>query len=315
MMRTTLNFFTTLGNKKEQKAGDDMLFFVNERGVDSVDGFTNVGTEEESYFVRRRGSQIAIPRVSPAIDWEATYFLNCLCNRLEFILVSYYLFFRFLKKQQRQDLTLRQIVTSRSGTASIVESKQSRRIYASPHAVRMEVAGGKTEELTHSFPAISFQLHDHWGHTAIMQDRASTLGVELAVKGDHFLGQSVKCYVFRGALPYAKISDEYARVTASKWMWARDGEHIVTMRGPNGKGEAIMAVKKEKDPAIPTPTSTSAAVAYVKSWLPFGGGTGNSADSGPPPTFTCVVCSISLDWREIVRRITEATPPPNNNSK
>lgn len=222
---------------------------------------------------------MSFPRLSRTVDWEASYFLNALCNRLNFIL----------------------IITSRTA-AGAIHAKESRRIYASPHAVRMEVAGEKSEETSHSFPTVSFQLHDHWGHTTITADRGSMLGVELAVKGD-LLGRAVKCYVFRGALSFPKIAEEYARVSASKWVWARADEHMVKMRGPGGRGEAIMAVKREQAtleaPSAP-PVSTLAA---LRSWIPFRAA---SPPSDPASlSYVCVVSSISLDWREIVDRITK----------
>lgn len=55
----------------------------------------------------------------------------------------------------------------------------------------------------------------------------------------------MKRYLFRGALDRAKIAEQHARLAASLWPWAREGEHVVLMRGPGGEGEAVMVVKKD----------------------------------------------------------------------
>jgi hypothetical protein len=88
----------------------------------------------------------------------------------------------------------------------------------------MEGEHGKTESTSHSFPIISFQLHDHWGATnidgkticgifkttisctyQIKETNANILGVELVVKAATIMGKRAKCYVFRGALEHSTV--------------------------------------------------------------------------------------------------------------
>jgi hypothetical protein len=137
VQRYERSFWSNLfwADHENSSSGDDMLFFVNDREQND-EGFTEVGSE--LYFVRRKGTPLLLDRVSPGIDWEATFYLNAICNRLQYIL----------------------IVTSRAKTASgsVIITKETRQIYATPHALEMQDSQSKSEAASHAYPTISFQV-------------------------------------------------------------------------------------------------------------------------------------------------------------
>jgi hypothetical protein len=264
-------FAATLEQERHAQA-DDMVFYATAAapagGVEEED-FTDVG----SFFVRRRGATGAsMPRLgSPFVDWEATFYLNALCNAVEFRLV----------------------VTGRSSESpGDVGEKVATRVFASPHL--LPAADAKTEQQS-SFPLLTFQVHDYWnvGSVAVAcsGDRggAKLLGVELLAKGT-LLGRAVRAVVFGGALSGAQIEDGFVRQRRNDWAWTRRGETHVPLKGPGGRGEASLVV---------TPGGEAAEMEAErgKGWL------GWLKAPPPPQVFKCMVSHVSIHYRDIVAKL------------
>lgn len=185
------------------------------------------------------------------------------------------------------------------------------KVYCSPRGHAMQEEGSKATDTVHSFPVLSFQLHDHWGATEISSDGGATvLGVELLAKGPALLGHPLRAHLFRGALDCARIGEQHARL-GSAWPRASQ-ERMVLMRGPGGVGEAAMAVRSSSNATTGkremrdflrcfgvSHNSSFAKVSTLRSWLPFGGG----AQAPRPIVYTCFVCSVALDWRHMARTL------------
>jgi hypothetical protein len=266
-------FAATLEQERHAQA-DDMVFYATAAipaGSAEEEDF-KIFTDVGGFFVRRRGaSGASMPRLgSPSVDWEATFYLNALCNGIEF----------------------RLIVTGRTSEApGAVGEKVATRVFASPHLV--PAADAKTEQQS-SFPLLTFQVHDYWnvGSVAVACSgdggRAQLLGVELLAKGT-LLGRGVKAVVFAGALSGAQIEDGFVRQRRNDWAWTRRGETHVPLKGPGGRGEASLVV-------TPGGEAAEREAERSKGWL------GWLKPPPPPQVFKCMVSHVSIHYRDIVAK-------------
>lgn len=226
-----------------------------------AEGFMEV-SDGKGYFVRRRGKPLP-EKGREDIDWEASYFLNALCNQMEYSLV----------------------VTSRKeheASHELLEKVQAK-VFASPHYVP---AHGKIEQRA-VYPQLCFQVHDYWnvGSVKVEQNASQLLGVELLCRGT-LLGTECKTRIFSGALSTESIEKGHYKNQGWFQSWTKEQKEIhVALRGPKGKGEASMVVTGTEQEE----TKASGMLAWLKPARHI--------------SFQCMVSHVSLEWEEIVKML------------
>ncbi|XP_014282725.1 uncharacterized protein KIAA0930 homolog isoform X1 [Halyomorpha halys] len=219
--------------------GDDMLFFVRKKHVKGSSKY--LPKFETELAVYRKDSK-RLPIGDPELDWEETVYLNLIIHQFEYI------------------LTLA-ICTRTSPKQLQILRRYSQKVYASPSRRRMDTKG-EVEEIT--YPYICFMVDNFNEVMSEMLVRDGELVcVELMASDRDGKMQGV---LFSGSIRYDALKHVYdARASLSSKMAQRmtfgllnnssQRVEFVTMKGPQGKGHAEMAVTKPKGCGAETPTS------------------------------------------------------------
>ena len=175
------------------------------------------------------------------MDWERTYYLNIILNRINYTLVV-----TVRKKEEKEEKEERvekvEKVEGKSNSKHKVVTKVVKKVYSSPAEVRMDE---KKTLNQFAYPKIYFSIHD-FGETfkeIVISCGEELVGVELIAKGEIF-SNPVKKHIFRGALSYEAIKHGYSKKqNFSLFAKNQENEKFLQLKGPNGKGEAQMAVQ------------------------------------------------------------------------
>eukprot|EP01091_Cochliopodium_minus_P010756 TRINITY_DN2923_c1_g2_i1.p1 TRINITY_DN2923_c1_g2~~TRINITY_DN2923_c1_g2_i1.p1 ORF type:complete len:334 (+),score=106.47 TRINITY_DN2923_c1_g2_i1:59-1060(+) len=281
--------------EKSKTGDDDLLFFVKEKEENPKKGKGPV----ENYFVRRKDSKNIPIRKDKNIDWERTYYLNVVINRL-----TYSLLVTIRRRNENEDNKKHKIV-----------HKVTKKVYSSPAEVRMDEK--KTEPNQYAYPKIYFSIHD-FGETfkdIIVSSHDELVGVELVAKGTIFT-KKCKKHIFRGALSYDSIKDGYF-IKKKTSFWSKteeEQEKFLALRGPNGKGEAQMAVntyqnqiqKQEEENKLPEPTPSifTKTGNTIKNAFSFFNKTKEQEEevsSNKNLIFNCFLTYVNIEWDSIIK--------------
>uniref|UniRef100_A0A0K8SFU6 Uncharacterized protein n=1 Tax=Lygus hesperus TaxID=30085 RepID=A0A0K8SFU6_LYGHE len=219
--------------------GDDMLFFVRKKHIKGTPRY--LPKFETEIAVHRKDSK-KLPIGDPELDWEETVYLNLIIHQFEYILTI-------------------AICTRTSPKQLQILRRISQKVYASPSRRRMDTKG-EVEEIT--YPHICFMVDNSNEVMSEMLVRDGELVcVELMASDRDGKMQGV---LFSGSIRYDALKHVYdARASMSSKMAQRmsfgllsnssQRVEFVTMKGPQGKGHAEMAVTKPKGCGAETPTS------------------------------------------------------------
>ncbi|KAL6077579.1 Kelch domain-containing protein 4 [Balamuthia mandrillaris] len=277
---------SSLPSKREESNDEEEAGEGEEDEDDEEDDEEEVAEEggEEQAEARRRNKRERrearkLRKRNRNIDWENTYFLNVVLNKLKYSIVIE--------------------VAPRPGTSKKVKAEKKgdtqkvcREIWASPTKVRMDK---KTDEVTHTYPLIFFAVNHVVSDDVLLVSQPEELiCVRLIAHCDALDSSSSSnasssssdkkrnnVVVFSGAVGHASIKKAYAveakklnAKRAASWDWSRfvpspsyyrrkregggsgneeadkeqtdlDTEEwtvFLNMRGPGGKGSAQMAV-------------------------------------------------------------------------
>ncbi|XP_014254970.1 uncharacterized protein LOC106669783 isoform X2 [Cimex lectularius] len=219
--------------------GDDMLFFVRKKHVKGTPRY--LPKFETEVAVYRKESK-KLPIGDPELDWEETVYLNLIIHQFEYI------------------LTLA-ICTRTSPKQLQILRRISQKVYASPSRRRMDTKG-EVEEIT--YPQICFMVDNFNEVMSEMLVRDGELVCVELLASDR--ENKIQGVLFSGSIRYDALKRVYdARASLSSKMAQRmtfgllsnsaQRVEFVTMKGPQGKGYAEMAVTKPRGCGAETPTS------------------------------------------------------------
>ncbi|XP_065070334.1 uncharacterized protein KIAA0930 homolog [Rhopilema esculentum] len=219
-------YFMSLDPDEEvipQNEDDDMLFYVR----------CNPRKTGDEVFVFRKESKSNPGLGDPHINWEETVYLNLIMHHMEY------------------DLTCAVCTRLPSRDMKVVK-KASVKIYASPHARRMDSKG---EESSQSYPNLFFMIDTYdevFGSLCVGEDEM--VCVELVAKHKE---NGSKAVIFLGSVTYEALKKVYdskgsfgmkvAQKMSLGWL-SNDQDHteFIKMKGPHGKGFAEMAIRQYK---------------------------------------------------------------------
>ncbi|CAG0897093.1 unnamed protein product [Cyprideis torosa] len=228
--------------------GDDLLFFVRKK---MLKGLRFVPRIETSLEVFRQDSR-RLPVGDPEIDWEETLYLNLILHQFEY--------------------TLTLATCTRTGPKHLeVIKRHSEIVHASPSRRRMDSKGDKEEMC---YPDVFFMVDnfDEIFSDTLVRD-GEILAVELVAKDKESCGV-IGGTIFVGAIRYDALRKVYdARQSGTSRLASRLGwssgprMEFVRMKGPLGKGQAEIAVRKPLGSGVETPSSEPG----FSFWEMFGG--------------------------------------------
>eukprot|EP01134_Creolimax_fragrantissima_P003518 CFRG3518T1 len=226
----------------------------------SGDGEGTSDAKEEgeipSFYVLRHHSA-KIPEESDiSIDWESTYYLNMILHGFHYILTI--------------------VIGTRGEADGHIQPSTtvSKRVYPSPSRTRMDQSKGTVTELT--YPRIFFPIDDFedFFHSVVCKEK-QVVCVELTARCSSFVTS-----IFQGSVPYSMLLQAFQKkASASSWnplvVKSWDSMEFLKMRGPNGVGQAEMAVCK-----VQSDTSSVSANALCMDSDSIGSGSGSGSGSG-----------------------------------
>eukprot|EP00727_Mastigamoeba_balamuthi_P007921 m51a1_g375 hypothetical protein (324) ;mRNA; r:641266-642447 len=244
----------------EDGTGDDMLFFVRDRGETPAGGKPPAA---DDVFVKRRGTT-AVPFDSD-IHWQKTYLLNMLTHQLVFT-ITVLVCHNDSEDPRKEYKVLRRV---------------QKQVYSSPMRLRLD---RKAQQAEPSFPLIHFAIADFddaW-KDIVINTPGHFVAVDLSISGRAFGVQLAgKQSVFRGGLGYRTITKAYAD-RGKQWWWLGQrppatlssllpqalrpkDEQFLDIRGPGGKGRVQMAFApaqgSQSAPAVPAPAAPAPGAA------------------------------------------------------
>eukprot|EP01060_Flectonema_neradi_P033853 TRINITY_DN5789_c1_g2_i1.p1 TRINITY_DN5789_c1_g2~~TRINITY_DN5789_c1_g2_i1.p1 ORF type:complete len:452 (+),score=84.67 TRINITY_DN5789_c1_g2_i1:38-1393(+) len=227
--------FMRSGDEKEDDVElDDMIWFVSSEAPTSPPQSplspSSPTNSIESTFIRRRTNpeSFPVPR-SIEVDWRATIFLN-LITQWEYI------------------LTVAVCRSHAEGRKDLVALKWStRRVYAQPSNNNNCTQKKKKHAFQNTWPHIFFSVDDFQeAFGDIRMGEGYCWCVELVAVSK----KSDRIPVFRGVVPYDKMVRGFAATSSANKKNAsflsrkEDKTQIISMRGPEGRGNAKAEVSK-----------------------------------------------------------------------
>ncbi|PRP81979.1 hypothetical protein PROFUN_10473 [Planoprotostelium fungivorum] len=243
---------------------DDCVYFVNKYDP------TNKATDR--FSVRRKGGKNVFPQVNDlSIEWEESFFFNTIFMNFDYTI----------------EVSIRE---KQEGTKALkMLKKVTKKVYATPHKVRLDDSDPKSDELELTYPLMYFAVSDfdHTWKDIFLEKDEEMICVELFASGDIYRKSFGKDHrrirLFSGGL------SNQAHSTPSTLP-------RLNFSGPKNKGSAQMAVS----PYVEEEAEEK------KTWKDSFWKIGNAIKSipivgAPPSRLNCSLTYLNIRWDLIVR--------------